>query len=136
MIDTSKYQERINKLEDLEVEGTNTREEFEYLLLTDYSIRADSFLVTKNGTIKLYEGDDFSDIELNPNTFRTRLSIMIELLEKYGFRKIYMRTNVSEEVMKLENKITEALRIAKKDGLEAVIKYLEKENDKINKSYE
>lgn len=47
-----------------------------------------------------------------------------------------MRCNVSDKVMELENKITEALNIAKKNGLEAVIDYLEKENDKINQSYE
>lgn len=47
-----------------------------------------------------------------------------------------MRYDVSDEVMELENKITEALRIAKEEGLEKVIEYLEKENDKINESYE
>ena len=47
-----------------------------------------------------------------------------------------MRYNVSEEVVELEDKITEALNIAKNEGLEAVIKYLEKENNKINESYE
>ena len=46
-----------------------------------------------------------------------------------------MRYNVSDEVMELENKITTALNIAKNEGLEKVIEYLEKENDKINKSY-
>lgn len=47
-----------------------------------------------------------------------------------------MRINVSEEVIELENKMTEALRIAKNNGLKDVIEFLEKENDKINKSYE
>lgn len=47
-----------------------------------------------------------------------------------------MRYNVSDKVMELENKITEALRIAEEEGLEQVIEYLIKENDKINKSYE
>lgn len=47
-----------------------------------------------------------------------------------------MRHDVSDEVMELENKITEALRIAKEEGLKAVIDYLEKENNEINESYE
>lgn len=47
-----------------------------------------------------------------------------------------MRWDRPGEVTELEFKITEALKIAKEKGLEAVIDYLEKENDKINKSYE
>jgi hypothetical protein len=47
-----------------------------------------------------------------------------------------MRKNVSNEIMELENIITKALNIAENEGLEKVIEYLRKENDKINKSYE
>lgn len=47
-----------------------------------------------------------------------------------------MRYNVSEEVMELENVITEALNIAENKGLESVIEFLTKENNKINKSYQ
>ena len=47
-----------------------------------------------------------------------------------------MRRNVSCDVLNLENKITEALRIAREQGLGKVIEYLERENNKINESYE
>lgn len=46
------------------------------------------------------------------------------------------KINVSDEIIDLENIITESLFIAKNYGLEEVIKYLSQQNDTINKSYE
>ena len=45
------------------------------------------------------------------------------------------RYNVSEETMDLENIITEALSLLKKDKITEAIKLLTKENNRINKSY-
>ena len=45
------------------------------------------------------------------------------------------RYNVSEETIELENIITEALSLLKKDKVAEAIKLLTKENDRINRSY-
>lgn len=46
------------------------------------------------------------------------------------------RYNVSEETMNLENIITEALSLLKKDEITKAIKLLTEENNRINRSYE
>ena len=47
-----------------------------------------------------------------------------------------MRENVSDEVMYLENIITRALDLLKENKIEEAKELLEKENERINKSYE